>query len=89
MTHKGEIQVLWVRDWSVLNWCVLSILQAVYMYLTCELQENRGSSLFGRELEYILRCASTYTTEADFQRQTLQPLLLRLLAAFRPTPDLA
>ena len=40
MIHKGEIRdtvdrkVRCVLDWSVLNWCVLSILPAVYMYVT-------------------------------------------------------
>ena len=37
MIHKGEIrdtadrEVRCVLDWSVLNWCVLNIVPAVYM----------------------------------------------------------
>ena len=40
MIHKGEIldavdwKVRCVLDWSALNWCVLGILPAVYMYVT-------------------------------------------------------
>src|SRR5262249_37717652 len=53
MIHKGEIrdtadrEVRCVLDWSVLNWCVLNIVPAVYIYVTRNCKKIVKSHLTG------------------------------------------